>query len=367
MTVLAAAGALMMGHADEAKEYLDAAMGEYTPALQRFVDSIYLLLNPDMAKEMGADGNTCAFYLVNFFEQKDPKAKAEEERIRMAKEEEEAKRKAIEEQNRKAMEEAERKRQEEKVRKAEEEERRRIDAVEQQKKAQAKQEDDSQTFSVVLVKVGAAKFQVAKAIMDALGRSPSAWHKAQVLVDGAPSTLKESLSKAEAESLKKAIEAAGATIKLIVETEGKDCSVAAKSASKLYSVQPQTNKELRSIIKERLRKNRSHANLNDIDISKIKNMCGVFKGLKVGNIDISEWDVSHVTNMTYMFSCCKGFNSDISKWDVSNVKTMYCMFYECGEFEGKGLEKWNVSTTTNTEMMFSGCGSLKSVPSWYRK
>jgi formylglycine-generating enzyme required for sulfatase activity len=78
MTVLAAAGALMMGHTDEAKEYLDAAMGEYTPALQRFVDSIYLLLNPDMAKEMGADGNNCAFYLVNFFGQKDPKAKVEE-------------------------------------------------------------------------------------------------------------------------------------------------------------------------------------------------------------------------------------------------------------------------------------------------
>lgn len=57
-------------------------------------------------------------------------------------------------------------------------------------------------------------------------------------------------------------------------------------------------------------------NLNDIDVSKIKNMCGVFKGLKVGNIDISEWDVSHVTNMTYMFSNCIGFNSDISKWDV---------------------------------------------------
>ena len=36
---------------DEAKEYMDAATGEYTPALQRFVDSLYLLLNPDMAKE----------------------------------------------------------------------------------------------------------------------------------------------------------------------------------------------------------------------------------------------------------------------------------------------------------------------------
>ena len=115
MTVLAAAGALMAGHRREAKEYLDAATGEYTPALQRFVDSLYLLLAPQKAKKSGADENTCAFYLVNFFGQKDPKAKAEEERIRKAKAEEEAKRKAKEERRRL---EAERKAKEEAKRKA---------------------------------------------------------------------------------------------------------------------------------------------------------------------------------------------------------------------------------------------------------
>ena len=119
MTVLAAAGELMKGHPEEAKDYLDATTGEYTPVLQRFVDSLYLLLAPQKAKKAGADENTCAFYLVNFFGQKDPKTKAEEERIRKAKEEEEAKRKAIEEQNRKATEEAEGKRQEELKRKEE--------------------------------------------------------------------------------------------------------------------------------------------------------------------------------------------------------------------------------------------------------
>ena len=122
MTVLAAAGALMLGHTDEAKEMLNEVMGEYTPALQRFVDSLYLLLAPDVAKELGADGNTCAFYLVNFFGQKDPKVKAEEERIRKAKEEEEAKRKAIEEEAKRKAKEAE------EARKRAEEERRRIEA-----------------------------------------------------------------------------------------------------------------------------------------------------------------------------------------------------------------------------------------------
>ena len=127
-TILAAAGALMMGHNGEAKDYLDATTGEYTPALQRFVDSLYLLLNPDMAKEMGADDNTCAFYLVNFFGQKDPKAKAaEEERYRKAKAEEEAKRKAEVEAKRKSQE------AEEALRKAEAERRK----VEEKKKREA--------------------------------------------------------------------------------------------------------------------------------------------------------------------------------------------------------------------------------------
>ena len=97
MTILAAAGALMMGNTEEAKEYLNAATGEYTPALQRFVDSLYLLLSHDMAKEMEVDENTCAFYLDNFFGQRDSKAKADEEKFRKEKEEFERKRKDAEE------------------------------------------------------------------------------------------------------------------------------------------------------------------------------------------------------------------------------------------------------------------------------
>lgn len=74
MTILAIAGALINGSKEEAKAYLESITGDYTPALQRFVDSIYLLIESDMATEMGADEDTCAFYLVNFFGvQKDSK------------------------------------------------------------------------------------------------------------------------------------------------------------------------------------------------------------------------------------------------------------------------------------------------------
>ena len=154
MTVLAAAGELMMGHADEAKEYLNATTGEYTSALQRFVDSLFLLLAPEMAEEMGADEDACVFYLVNFFGKKDPKAQAEEERLRKEREEaeeerrkaEEAKRKADAERLRKEREEFERKKrtEEERLRKEREEIERRRAEEERRKAEEAKRKADAE-------------------------------------------------------------------------------------------------------------------------------------------------------------------------------------------------------------------------------
>ena len=67
------------------------------------------------------------------------------------------------------------------------------------------------SFDVVLKEVGAAKLQVVKAVKEACGLGLK---EAKDLVDGAPSTLKEGLSKDEAENLKKAIEEAGAVVEL---------------------------------------------------------------------------------------------------------------------------------------------------------
>ena len=67
-TLLATAGAYIKNGIAEAKEYLTAVGGDYTPALQRFVESLYLLLDPETAKEMGAVEKGCAFYLINFFQ-----------------------------------------------------------------------------------------------------------------------------------------------------------------------------------------------------------------------------------------------------------------------------------------------------------
>jgi large subunit ribosomal protein L7/L12 len=71
--------------------------------------------------------------------------------------------------------------------------------------------EEKTSFDVVLKSAGAAKLQVVKAVKEACGLGLK---EAKDLVDGAPATIKEGLSKDEAENLKKAIEEAGAKVEL---------------------------------------------------------------------------------------------------------------------------------------------------------
>ena len=71
--------------------------------------------------------------------------------------------------------------------------------------------EEKSSFDVVLVEAGAAKLQVVKAVKEACGLGLK---EAKDLVDGVPSTLKEGMSKDEAENLKKAIEEAVAKVEL---------------------------------------------------------------------------------------------------------------------------------------------------------
>ena len=71
--------------------------------------------------------------------------------------------------------------------------------------------EEKTSFDVVLAEVGATKLQVVKAVKEACGLGLK---EAKELVDGAPATIKEGLSKEEAENLKKAIEEAGAKVEL---------------------------------------------------------------------------------------------------------------------------------------------------------
>ena len=71
--------------------------------------------------------------------------------------------------------------------------------------------EEKTEFAVVLQSVGANKLAVVKAVKEACGLGLK---EAKDLVDAAPSTLKEGMAKAEAESLKKTIEESGAEIEL---------------------------------------------------------------------------------------------------------------------------------------------------------
>ena len=71
--------------------------------------------------------------------------------------------------------------------------------------------EEKTSFDVVLKSAGAAKLQVVTAVKEACGLGLK---EAKDLVDGAPATVKEGLSKEEAENLKKTIEAEGAKVTL---------------------------------------------------------------------------------------------------------------------------------------------------------
>ena len=72
-------------------------------------------------------------------------------------------------------------------------------------------EAEQTEFDVILKSAGTAKLQVIKVVKEALGLGLK---EAKDIVDGAPSTVKEKISKAEAEQLKATLAEAGAEVEL---------------------------------------------------------------------------------------------------------------------------------------------------------
>ena len=72
--------------------------------------------------------------------------------------------------------------------------------------------EEKATFDVILKEMGANKIGVIKEVRSAVPGLGLA--EAKALVEGAPKTIKEAVSKAEAEEMKKKIEAAGAKVEI---------------------------------------------------------------------------------------------------------------------------------------------------------
>ena len=71
--------------------------------------------------------------------------------------------------------------------------------------------EEKTEFEVILKSAGEKKIEVIKAVRGITGLGLK---EAKDLVEGAPKTIKESVSKAEAEEMKKKLEDAGATVEL---------------------------------------------------------------------------------------------------------------------------------------------------------
>lgn len=72
-------------------------------------------------------------------------------------------------------------------------------------------EEEQTEFNVVLASAGDKKVNVIKVVRELTGLGLK---EAKAVVDGAPGTVKEGVSKADAEAMKKALEEAGAVVEI---------------------------------------------------------------------------------------------------------------------------------------------------------
>ena len=77
--------------------------------------------------------------------------------------------------------------------------------------AAAPAEEEKTEFDVILANAGANKLKVVKVVKDITGLGLK---EAKDMVDGAPKTLKEGVSKEEAESIQKQLEEVGAKVEI---------------------------------------------------------------------------------------------------------------------------------------------------------
>ena len=127
-----------------------------------------------------------------------------------------------------------------------------------------------------------------------------------------------------------------------------------------YSCQPKTKDELKEIIKERISKEGTNCDLNDIDVSLIKDMSYLFHESEFDG-DISDWNVSNVKDMSWLFNEAE-FNGDISKWNTSNVRNMERMFSR--SWFDDDISDWDVSNVENMSNMFAYSRFNQDISKW---
>ena len=102
-----------------------------------------------------------------------------------------------------------------------------------------------------------------------------------------------------------------------------------------------------------------------MDVSKVSNMYGVFKGCQsLVTLDLSGWIVDNVQTMSLMFSQCQALTTliGLENWNVSKVTDMANMFNWCENLLNVDfLTNWNVNNVKNIGNMFNYCRKIKEV------
>lgn len=103
--------------------------------------------------------------------------------------------------------------------------------------------------------------------------------------------------------------------------------------------------------------------LNDINISKVHNMGGLFSDcVKIKELEVSNWDVSQVTNFGAVFRRCSALSHvDVSKWDTSNGVIMSGIFTNCSNLTEIDVSNWVVGNAETISQMFYGCTKLSKL------
>jgi surface protein len=85
--------------------------------------------------------------------------------------------------------------------------------------------------------------------------------------------------------------------------------------------------------------------ISNWDVSRVKDMNGLFSDRDSFNDSLALWDVSNVTNMSSMFRNATKFNQDLSAWNVSKVTSMDEMFFSAHSFNNADvLLDWKKAT-----------------------
>ena len=104
-------------------------------------------------------------------------------------------------------------------------------------------------------------------------------------------------------------------------------------------------------------------NINNWDVSNVKNMSGLFRSASLFNQPLNNWDMSNVTNISAMFSSATAFNQPLDNWDLSNVKSMSGTFAIASSFN-QNINNWDVSNVIDMSSMFLESGFDQSLDAW---